>query len=64
MPETGDDEPPQRITHVETPAATAQDVTVVETIHQALAKQALRPAVHLGAGAYLSGAQLVRRQHA
>ena len=64
MTETCDDEPPHRITHVETPEATAQDVTMVETIPQALDKQALRPAVHLVDGAYISGEQLVSSQHA
>jgi transposase len=62
--ETCDDETPHVITHVETTLATDQDITVVETIHQALAQQALLPEVHLVDGAYTSGAQLVSSQQA
>ena len=63
LTETWEADTPQRITHVETPAATAQDVTVVEPIQQALAQQALLPAVHLVDGADPSGEQLVSSQH-
>jgi transposase len=63
MTETCDDETPHLITHVETTAATKQDVTVVETIQQALDQQALLPAVHLVDGAYTSGEQFVSSQH-
>jgi transposase len=51
LTETCDDDTPHLITHVETTEATAQDVTMVETIHQALDKQALLPAVHFVDGA-------------
>jgi transposase len=61
--ETCDDEMPHLITHVATTAATEQDVTVVEIIYQALAQQALLPAVHLVDGAYTSGEQFVSSQH-
>jgi transposase len=64
LTETCDDETPNVITHVETTLATTQDVTVVETIHQALAQQALLPEVHLVDGAYTSGEQLVSSQQA
>jgi transposase len=64
LTETCDDDTPHLITHVETTEATVQDVTMVETIHQALDKQALLPAVHLVDGAYTSGEQFVRSQHA
>ena len=63
LTETCEDDTPHLITHVETTTATAQDVTVVEPIHQALARQALLPAVHLVDGAYTSGEQLVSSQH-
>ena len=63
LTETCEDDTPNLITHVETTAATAQDVTVVEPIHQALAQQALLPTVHLVDGAYTSGEQLVSSQH-
>jgi len=63
MTETCDDETPHLITHVETTAATKQDVTVVETIQQALDQQTLLPAVHLVDGAYTSGEQFVSSQH-
>ena len=40
------------MTHVETPCATEQDVTVVEPMHHKLAEQALLPTIHVGDGAY------------
>jgi transposase len=61
--ETCDDDTPHVITHVETTMATDQDVTVIETIHQALAQQNRLPAVHVVDGAYTSGEQLVTSQH-
>lgn len=60
--ETCDDERPNVITHVETTVATDQDITVVDTIHQALEHQALLPEVHLVDGAYTSGEKLVSSQ--
>jgi transposase len=49
--------------HVETTMTTDQDVTVVDTLHQALAQQNRLPAVHLVDGAYTSGEKLVTSQH-
>jgi transposase len=60
--ETCDDERPHLITHVETTVATDQDVTAVDTIHQGLANQALRPEVHLVDGAYVSSEGLLASQ--
>ena len=51
LTETCDDEAPHVITHVETTLATDQDVTAVDTIHHALADQALLPTGHLVDGA-------------
>jgi transposase len=47
---------------VETTVATDQDVTAVDTIHQGLADQALRPEVHLVDGAYVSSEGLLASQ--
>jgi nucleotide-binding universal stress UspA family protein len=60
--ETCDGATPNVITPGETTWATDQDVTAVNTLHQALAEQAWRPAVHLVDGAYPSGETLVRSQ--
>jgi transposase len=62
LTETCDDEAPHLITHVETTLATDQDVTAVDTIHHALADQALLPTVHLVDGAYVSSDGLVASQ--
>ena len=59
LTETCDDEAPSLMTHVETPWAPKQDVTVVETRHHRLADQALLPKVHLVDGAYVSSDGLV-----
>jgi transposase len=48
---TCDDEAPHLMTPVDTTVATAQDVTAVDTIHHALADQALLPEVHVVDGA-------------
>lgn len=57
--ETCDADTPHLITHVETTMATEQDVTVIDTIHHALAQQQHVPEVHLVDGAYTSGEKLV-----
>ena len=62
LTETCDDEAPHLITHVETTFATDQDVTVVDTIHQGLAAQALLPTIHVVDGAYVSSDALVASQ--
>ena len=63
LTETCDDDTPHVITHVETTMATDQDVTVIDTIHQALEQQNRLPDVHLVDGAYTSGEKLVTSQH-
>src|SRR5262249_55383884 len=60
--ETCDDDTPHLITHVETTMATDQDVTVIDTIHHALAQHHRLPDVHVVDGAYTSGAKLVMSQ--
>jgi transposase len=62
LTETCDDDTPHVITHVETTTATDQDVTVVDSIHQALDQRELLPEVHLVDGAYTSGEKLIRSQ--
>jgi len=62
LSETCDDAFPNVITHVETTMATDQDVTVVDTIHQALEQQNCLPEVHLVDGAYTSGEKLASSQ--
>jgi transposase len=62
LTETCDDEAPNLIMHVETTFATDQGVTVVDTIHQGLADQALLPAMHVVDGAYVSSDALVASQ--
>jgi hypothetical protein len=62
LTETCDSDAPSIITHVETPLATEQEVTVVETIPHSLAAQALLPTVHLVDGAYVSSEGLVGSQ--
>jgi transposase len=54
---------PHVMTHVETTMATEQDVTVVDTSHQALEQHNRLPEVHLVDGAYTSGEKLVTSQH-
>jgi transposase len=61
--ETCKDDTPNVIVHVETTMATDQDVTVVDTIHQALEQQDRLPEVHLVDGAYTSGEKLASSQH-
>jgi transposase len=60
--ETCDVDTPQLITHVETTMATDQDVTVIDTIHHALAQHHRLPDVHVVDGAYTSGEKLVTSQ--
>jgi transposase len=63
LSETCHDDTPNVILHVETTMATDQDVTVVDTIHQALEQQDRLPEVHLVDGAYTSGEKLAGSQH-
>jgi transposase len=62
LTETCNDDTPNVITHVATTMATDQDVTVVDTIHQALAQQHRLPDVHFVDGAYTSGEKLASSQ--
>ena len=58
LAESCDEDSPHIITHVETTAATTQDITVVPSIHQALGEKNLLPQQHLVDQAYTS-AQLL-----
>jgi transposase len=62
LTETCDDDFPCLITHVETTAATMQDVEVVDQVHADLAKQDCLPSEHLMDTAYLSSDILVTSQ--
>jgi transposase len=61
--ETCDNDTPHVITHVATTMATDQDVTVIDTMHHALAHHNRQPAVHVVDGADTSGEKLVTSQH-
>jgi transposase len=50
------------MTHVETTVATDQDVTALDTMHQALSEKRLLPEAHGVDGAYTSGEKLVKSQ--
>ena len=58
--ETCDDDTPHIITHVETTPATTPDDNMLETIHAALAAQALLPREHLVDCGYTDSETLVR----
>jgi transposase len=58
LTESCDEDSPHIITHVETTAATTQDVTVVPSIHESLGEKNLLPQQHLVDQAYTS-AQLL-----
>lgn len=58
LTESCDEDSPHIITHVETTAATTQDVTVVPSIHESLGEKTLLPQQHLVDQAYTS-AQLL-----
>ncbi|MGB3544959.1 IS1182 family transposase [Rubrivirga sp.] len=60
LTETCEPDRPNLITHVATTAATDQDVTALEGIHDGLGARGLLPAEHLADGAYLSAAELVK----
>jgi transposase len=62
LTETCDDDFPCLITHVETAAATMQDVEVVDPVHASLAEQDCLPSEHLMDMAYLSSDILVSSQ--
>ena len=63
LTETCDDDFPCLITHVETTAATVQDVEVVDRTHADLAVQDCLPSQHLMDTGYLSSDILVSSQH-
>jgi transposase len=63
LTETCDDDLPCLITHVETTAATMQDVEVVDPVHADLAEQGCLPREHLMDMAYLSSDILVSSHH-
>lgn len=63
LTETCDDDFPCLITHVETTAATVQDVEVVDAVHTDLAVQDCLPSEHLMDMGYLSSDILVSSQH-
>lgn len=60
LTETCESDQPNLLTHVATTAATDQDVTAVEDIHDGLAERELLPGEHLADGAYLSAGVLAR----
>jgi len=62
LTETGDDALPCLITHVETTAATMQDVEVVDHVHADLAEQKQFPHEHLLDMGYMSSDVLVSSQ--
>lgn len=57
--ETCDEERPHLLIHVETTAATTQDIEVTEPIHQALAQKHLLPSSHTMDTGYVDGPLLV-----
>jgi transposase len=59
LTETCEPDAPHLIVHVETTVATAQDVDVVEPIHQQLEQHALLPDEHLLDSGYVSAEKLV-----
>ena len=60
LTETCEPDRPNLITHVATTAATDQDVTALDDIHDGLDARGLLPAEHLADGAYLSAFELVK----
>jgi transposase len=62
LTETCETDSPHLITHVETTQAMVQDVTIVDSIHEALAKKELLPSNHLLDGGYVSADTLVTSQ--
>ena len=60
LTETCEPDRPNLITHVATTAATDQDVTALDGIHDGLAERGLLPAEHLADGAYPSAFELVK----
>ena len=60
LTETCEPDRPHLITHVATTAATDQDVTALDAIHDGLDARGLLPAEHLADGAYLSAFELVK----
>lgn len=60
LTETCEPDRPHLITHVATTAATDQDVTALDGIHDGLAERGLLPSEHLADGAYLSAFELVK----
>lgn len=63
LTETCDEETPHLIIHVETTAATTQDIELTNTIHQHLEHKDLLPAVHLMDTGYVDGEHLVTSQN-
>jgi transposase len=63
LTETCDEETPHLIIHVETTAATTQDIELTETIHQHLECKDLLPAEHLMDTGYVDGEHLVTSQN-
>jgi transposase len=57
--ETCEEQAPQLLIHVETTAATTQDIEETEPIHQALAQKHLLPSVHALDAGYVDGPHLV-----
>lgn len=62
LTETCDEDRPHLLIHVETTAATTQDVEVTEPLHRSLCEQDLLPAEHLVDSAYVDGGLLLSSQ--
>lgn len=59
LTETCEEQTPHLLIHVETTAATTQDIEETEPIHQALAQKQLLPSVHALDAGYVDGPHLV-----
>src|SRR5260370_3023412 len=62
-PQTCDEARARLITHVETTHAAGPDEQVLPQVHEAMAKQALLPGIHLVDAGYTTGKVLVDSHH-
>src|SRR6266487_2820384 len=62
LTETCDEETPHLLIHVETTAATTQDMEMTDVIHQGLAAKQLLPTKHVADTGYVDGPHLVKSQ--
>lgn len=59
---TCDDDAPHLVVHVETTAATTQDIEMTDVVHQALAQKQILPKEHFADAGYGDGPHLVKSQ--